>query len=314
MSTGSRIIVYYITGSGRELAEKVAGAMPGAESVGYTRDSVSRDWKTAKALIFIMASGIAVRSVAPFLKDKKDDPAIIVMDEKSEHVISIAGGHEAGANDLARELAGITGARPVITTGTDSNDLTSIDVFAKDHGLEIANRGLLPHISTRHINQKILKVFNETSIELPDDLLGLRAVDKADVIISSRLYDLNALRLRPKELYLGLGVNSGTGADEIEKEVRGFLKENGYSPRSLALIATHEKKKREEVGLKEFAANMGVGIIGFTTEELNQVEGVDESPAALKALGVKAVAEPASLLASGARELTIKKVKCKKRF
>ena len=311
MATGSRVIVYYITGGGRELAEKLSEAMPEAECVSYTRNAVSRDWQTAKALVFIMASGIAVRSVAPYLKDKKEDPAILVMDEKAAHVVSLAGGHEAGANDLAREIASVTGATPVITTGTDSNELTSIDVFARDHGLVIENRGYLPHISTRHIRQTLLKVFNETGIVLPDDLLGVRDVRKADVIISSRLYEVDALMFRPRELYLGLGVNSGTGAEEIEKEVSKFLKDNGFSPASLALIATHEKKKREEAGLKEFAEKMGVRILGFTTEELNRVKGVEESPAAMKALGVRAVAEPASLLASGAKELTIKKVKCK---
>ncbi len=312
MATGSRVIIYYITGGGRELAQKICEAMPEAECESFGRDSVKRDWPTARAMVFVMASGIAVRSVGPFLKDKKEDPAILVMDEKGAHVVSLAGGHEAGANDLAREVGAITGATPVITTGTDANELTSIDVFARDRGLVIENRAWLPHISARHIRQTLLKVFNETSIgiELADDLPEITKADKADVIISSRLYETKALMLRPRELYLGVGVNSGTSADEIESEARGFLKDNGFSALSIACIATHEKKKSEP-GLVEFARRMGVELLGFTTGELNTVDGVEESTAARKALGVQAVAEPAALLASGAKELSVKKVKCK---
>ena len=316
MATGNRVILYYITDGGRELAEMICDAMPGAECESFGRDSVKRDWSTASAMVFIMASGIAVRSVGPHLRDKKEDPAILVMDEKGAHVVSLAGGHEAGANDLARELGEITGATPVITTGTDANELTSIDVFAKDNGLLIENRSLLPHISARHIRQTLLKVYNETSlgtdtgIKLADDLPEITSADKADVIISSRLYDTKALILRPKELYLGVGVNSGTSADEIEADAREFLKANGFSALSIACVATHEKKKSEP-GLREFAARMGVELKGFTTDELNTVEGVEESAAAMRALGVQAVAEPAALLSSGAKGLEIKKVKHK---
>ena len=310
MATGSRVVIYYITGGGRELAEKICKAMPGAECGSFGRDSVKGDWDTASAMVFIMASGIAVRSVSPYLRDKKEDPAILVMDEKGAHVVSLAGGHEAGANELAREIGEITGATPVITTGTDANELTSIDVFARDRGLVIENRAWLPHISARHIRQTLLKVFNETNIELADDLPDITNAAKADVIISSRLHDTKALMLRPRELYLGVGVNSGTGADEIEEDAREFLKANGFSALSIAVIATHEKKKSEP-GLREFAARMGVELKGFTTDELNSVKGVEESAAAMKALGVQAVAEPAALLSSGAKELSVKKVKGK---
>lgn len=311
MNTGSRVLVYYVTGSARELAEKVREKIPGSECVHYTSSIVAGDWESARAMVFIMASGIAVRSIAPLLKDKKTDPAIIVMDEKGEHVVSLAGGHEGGANDLTLEIAKAIKADPVITTGTDAGGLTSIDVFARDRGFTIENRDALSHVSTRHISNGHLKVYADIKLDLPEDLKAVDSAQEADVIISSRIYDTKALMIRPKEITLGMGINTGTYPDEVEKAVLRALESVGLSPLSLARLATHAKKT-SEVGFVEFAKKFGIELIGFTTEELNKIAGeagVEESAAAKKALGVTAVAEPAALLASGSDKLLMNKVK-----
>lgn len=308
MNTGSRIIIYYITDGARELSERVQKALSQAECVRYTGSVVAKQWDSARAMVFIMASGIAVRSVAPLLKDKKADPAILVMDEKGEHVVSLAGGHEAGANDLAREIASAVKASPVITTGTDAAGLTSIDVFARDRGLAIENRDALPSVSKRHIHEGDLKVYSDIKLELPKDLRPVQSAAAADVVISSRINETKALLLRPRELTLGMGINTGTSPEEVEEAVVRALDKEGLSVLSLARLATHEKKTSEE-GFVEFARKHGMELIGFTTEELNAVAGVEESAAARKALGVNAVAEPSALLGSGSDELLMKKVK-----
>lgn len=309
MATGSRLLIYYVSGKGSELARKLSAIYPEAERLKFKAGIVKKNWDGARALVFIMASGIAVRTVAPLLRDKSSDPAVVVMDEKGKYVVSLIGGHEAGANDLALRVAGAIGAEPVITTATDAGGLIAIDVFAKNNALIIENREQLPRVSSLHISKGHLNVYSETTFELPDGLLSAASPVEADVIISHRLMDTKALLLRPPVLVLGIGLNSGTEASEIEDAVAAMLKEQGLSPLSLRLIATHEKKKAEEPGIREFARGRGLDLIGFTTGELNSVEGVAQSEAAMKALGVRAVAEPAALLAAGTDNLLVKKIK-----
>ena len=91
------------------------------------------------AILFISASGIAVRSIAPYVQDKTKDPAIVVMDEKGVFAISLMSGHLGGANELTGVLANLTGAVPVITTATDVNGRFAVDVFAKKNHCAISD-------------------------------------------------------------------------------------------------------------------------------------------------------------------------------
>lgn len=91
------------------------------------------------AHIFIGATGIAVRGIAPFLKSKAQDPAVLVLDQQGRHVISLLSGHLGGANSLCLEVAELLGAEPVISTATDLENLPAIDLLAQEAGLYIAN-------------------------------------------------------------------------------------------------------------------------------------------------------------------------------
>jgi cobalt-precorrin 5A hydrolase/precorrin-3B C17-methyltransferase len=308
MSTGNRVSALYVSEGGRQLAGRITELFPETETLRFSTEIVEKLWTESKSIIFIMAAGIAVRSIAPFVDDKARDPAVLVMDEKSRHVISLLGGHEAGANDLARQIAGHLVSDPVITTGTDMNELTSIDVYAKERGMVIENRSLLPKISSKHIREGRLNVFSDHKFEMPADYRGVDSSEDADVVISTKLLDTDALLLRPRSLVLGIGLNTGTTLEEIEETVSWFFREQGYSELSILKVATHEKKKAQEE-LRAFASNKCLPIYGYSREELNSVENIEPSEAPMKALGVKGVSEPATLLASQAESLLVKKVK-----
>jgi len=308
MATGNRITALYLTTDGLKQGEALKTIYPDIGIFRYKSQSFEGMWASSSAIVFIMAAGIAARAIAPYLSDKKTDPAVLVMDDMGKNVISLLSGHEGGANLMAEEIAAHTGAHAVITTATDNSSLSSIDTFAKENSLAIENRHMLAGVSSRHLENKTLKVYNELDIRLPQDYSSVDRPGDADVVIGNRIMETEALFLRPLDLVIGMGLNSGTTQEEISKGIEQFMRDNCFSIFSLREIVTHEKKLSER-GLREYARLRGLRLRGFTTAELNEVKGVQESEAARRALGVQAVAEPAALIASGAKELLVRKVR-----
>ena len=321
--------IIYITDSGLRLAERLKSLVPEAEIARYDPGLVPALWADHTALIFIMASGIVVRTIAPLLKDKKTDPAVVVLDEAGRFAVSLAGGHLGGANELAREIARFLGGEAVITTASDVNGLPSLDLWARDHDLIIENWHDLPQVGTRYVNNGGLRIYSDIPFIFPDEFLKVADPRFADAIITNRrdVYagsprctitgegcSTGACRvkgqvyLRPVNLAVGIGCNSGTSGDEIEAAVQGTLEEHNLvfsSVRSLATISI----KANEPGLKLFAEKFGFPLLSFSPEELNRIEGIERSDIVFRATGAHAVAEPAALLAAGTEKLIVPKQK-----
>lgn len=319
MSSGSKnqteagkVAIFYVTNRGRVLAERLAGHYAGADIGKYKPKFSSQLWKRDNTLIFIMATGIVVRTIAPYMKDKKTDPAVIVMDESGHHVISLLSGHLGGANRKAGEIAGFLGGEAVITTASDINNLPSIDLWAKAYGLVIENWDMLPKAGTKLLNKGSISVFTDTEVDLPEAFICTQDAGTADMVISDAAIPAGrkrqALYLRPKDLVLGIGCNSGTSAQEIESAVRKTLTEQNLSFLSLHSIATIDIKKNEP-GLVSFAEKCGLDVRVYNADMLNTVEGVAQSHAAKKATGAQAVAEPSAILAAGTGHLIVHKQK-----
>lgn len=309
---GSRMskAVFYITDKSHTLAGRIKSIYPDAKIMRYETGIIQQEWGKNRLLIFIMAAGIAVRAIAPFIKDKKTDPAVLVLDEYGRFVISLLSGHLGRANLFARELADSLKAQAVITTASDINSLTAIDLWAQDNNLTIENWDIVPFISTRLLNNKKLKIYDETDIGLPAEFIKVKTPETADILITNRvnLYPSKQLLLRPKNITIGIGCNSGTGAEEIESVIKEVLMENNLSFLSISCLATLNKKASEE-GLRSFAKKYELEIKSFTPEDINALEGIEKSEAAFKATGAKAVAEPSAILASKCKSLLFKKQK-----
>lgn len=319
--------IFYITENGLNLAKRLQGLYPDARIEKFNSDAVRDLWDKHKNLIFIMASGIVVRTIAPLIKDKKIDPAVVVLDEAGKHAISLLSGHLGGANESAKEIAEFLKGEAVITTASDVNNLTAIDIWAAKNNLAVEDWDLMPHVATRYINSGALRIYSEIEIALPDEFLRVSDPRFADALITNKndiylkesqcpstecstrsCHVKEQLYLRPKNLIVGIGCNSNTSADEIEDSVKGVLDESNLSLLSIHSIATIDIKGDEE-GLKAFAEEYNLKINTFTADELNSVEGIEKSDAVFKATGANAVSEPAALLASGASELLIPKHK-----
>ncbi len=323
MNTGNKPAVFYITDNGLVLAERLRGLYPDLKIFKFRSGMTAEIWNEYKSFIFIMATGIAVRTIAPLIKDKKTDPAVVVLDEKGKFSISLLSGHLGGANEIAEELAGFLGAEPVITTASDINGLTSMDLWARDNNLIIEDPGLLPKIAGRLINEGSLKIYSDIGIDLPGDFIKTDDPASADVFITNRNdlfnsgfpvgssgesgqpYRKDCIYLRPGNLVVGIGCNSGTSMDEIEDAVKKALDENNLSFSYIHSIATIDIKAGEP-GLIAFSGKYGLEINTFTPGELNSVKGISRSEAVFRATGANAVAEPAALLAAGSNALLVK--------
>jgi cobalamin biosynthesis protein CbiG len=338
MSTGSDSIsecrmkktaILYITDNGLRLAERLKHVLPESEIVRFGSRTMTTLWNEYSALVFIMAAGIVVRTIAPLLNDKKTDPAVIVLDEAGRFAVSLVGGHLGGANEQAREIAAFLGGEAVITTASDVNGLPSIDIWARDHDLVIEDWGLLSQIGTRFVNNGALRLYSDFAMELPDEFLLVADFRAADIIITNRK-DVYAapsvcmqgeescsagacrvkrqLYLRPRNLVIGIGCNSGTLQCEIESTVLQTLAEHNLSFLSIGVIATIDIKGNEP-GIRAFVEKYKFVLRTFGAGELNNVEGLEKSDVVFKATGAYSVAEPAALVAAGTDRLIVHKQK-----
>ncbi len=310
MNSGNSVAAFFITAKGRMLAGNIRALYPRLIAKKYSAAAVRDAWKKHRTLIFIMASGIVVRTIAPLLEDKRTDPAVVVVDDSGKHVIGLLSGHLGGANERAREIAGFLGGEAVITTASDVNGLTAIDLWAESNGLIIENPDLLPRIGARLVNRKGLKAQAGPEIQLPPDFQRVNDLVEADIIISNReaAAGRSALLMRPRNMIVGMGCNRRTSVEEIETAVMKTLHGAEISFLSVRAVATIDFKAGEP-GIIEFCKRHSLDILSFEPDELNSVPGVEHSDAAFRATGAKAVAEPAALLASGMGGLIVPKQK-----
>ena len=335
MGIENKAAILYITDNGFALARKLNSLYPYAKVFKFKPDTLSKFWGKRKNFIFIMASGIVVRTIAPLLKDKRTDPAVVVLDEKGKFSVSLLSGHLGGANKIAKEIAdflnskrglvGETKSHPrteaVITTASDINGLPAIDLWAKENDLVIEKWETVSKISTRFLNSGELKVYSEVEIKMPEGFLRTDKPSSADVLVTNKkgrftdspIHRFTGLYLRPRNLIIGVGCNKGTSANEIENSVKTVLDENNLSFLSIHSIAAIDIKANEP-GLITFAQKYNLGIKTFSANELNtlisrQPSAISFSKAAFKATGAYAVAEPSALLASGADKLLVRKQK-----
>lgn len=272
----------------------------------WTQDNFNK----CNALIFIGACGIAVRSIAPYIKSKTLDPCVIVIDEMGNYIIPILSGHIGGGNELALRLGKITGGHAIISTATDINNKFAVDVFARKNNLYISNMKIAKEISSKVLDGEKIGLLSDFKIkgDLPNDL----TLDFSNVGVFIGLNENHkpyktTLNLIPKIVSLGIGCRAGTNIENIENLVFKTLLENNISKNSIEGIYSINLKENEK-GLIDFSESLGVPFKTFTREELNSVKGDFTKSNFVKSItGVDNVCERAAVLGSCGK-LIIKKL------
>ncbi len=301
------------------IAEKIGGTVSRCNQPESHREWTERNFRESDGLVFVGAAGIAVRSIAPFLKSKAEDPAVVVVDECGKFSISLVSGHLGGANELAERIAEAIGATAVVTTATDRHGIFAVDDWARKQGCIVAETDRILRISSALLAGKTIDFYSEYPVggEVPAGIRfhrmegdgrpaeeiagteGTAAGGKLCVELGRSRRFPEALHLLPKSIYLGAGCRKGIFPEMLESAFREFLKETGLDPQTVCGVGSIDLKKNEEA-LILFGRNHGWEFRTWPSEELEALEGdFTKSDFVASVAGVDNVCERSALRFAG---------------
>ena len=279
-----KIGYFALTEQGFELVHRLNKRWPGGIfPKADLKQHIEEAWGQSDALVFVMAAGIVVRYIAPLLRGKDKDPAVIVMDIRGQWVISLLSGHLGGANELAVQLAAVTGGHPIVTTATDVEGIVAFDAVAKRNQLLIENLSALKYVSGRLLDKKEVKV----------------VIDPFYVVDGEK-----TLCLRPQTLVLGVGCKKGMSPERMVEAFHSFAKEYLPDMRCIRAVATVDAKAGEEAILS-LAEKLQIPLMIISRKMIGKLDfqtvpggPLEYSPFVEKNIGVGSVAEASAYLAA----------------
>lgn len=334
-----KISVIAITKNGIETGKKIKTVFPnwevlapakfsdGAAEVAWypepTAEKIAGLFKNSGALVCIFSLGAVIRLVAPHLESKKTDPAVIVIDDKADFVISVLSGHLGGANELTREIASKLGSVPVITTAADVNKTIAVDLVGREFGWKIDDESTVTRVSAYMVNEEKIGVFQEAgrtdwykelpkNVELFESLEDMKnSGSRGFLIISDKTLEgdflENSVVYRPPSLAVGVGLHRDTPKETIKEGIGLCLKESGLCLKSVFRLASI-KKSQDVRGLVEASEELGIGVEYVDREELAEVAAPNPSEKVKAFEGTASVSEAAAIRVSRG-ELVVEKQK-----
>ncbi len=369
MSIDSSLAIVSITENGKTLALKIKEYMSEAhiyilknketistegnfKNIFYVNEKLSilteRLFKEYKSIVFIMATGIVVRTIAPFIQSKLSDPAILVSDEKGKNIISLLSGHIGGANELTLCISELIGANPVITTATDVNNKASLDMISKKLNAHIDDfKESVKLINSMLVNNKTVGIYidgdysiDTRGFEILDKIDNIEAVEKLEkiIVISNKeniygdnlvdsvnktIDELNVnfrlstdtlskkiINVTPRNIVVGIGCRRNTDSEYLKQCILDLFNQNNLSVKSIKEIGSIDIK-HDEKAIIDLSKYLSVPFKTISSEEISKVDDLfDKSDFVKKQVGVYSVAEPVAYILSEGN-LLIKKHKYK---
>ena len=319
-----KIALIQISEAGAEIASTLQREL-GAKLI--SRTDVGKQWQKYDAFVFIGAMGICVRTIAPYIKDKHEDPAVVCIDSMGLNAISVLSGHIGGANDLAREVAALIGAREVVTTQSDNAGLWALDTFAERFHWAIASDDDMNECIYAFVNREPTALMMEICDEgtdylektLPPHVTVVKSLEEVDpkkykLVILVTPYNLCApygvleLHFVPMIAALGFGLASHPDDyEDIYDEIDEAMSQIGVLP-CYKRYCTIDVKKEEEF-CAMLVDDLGEELVFYTAEELAKVEVPNPSKTVEKHVGTPSVCEAAAILGANHGKLIVPKVK-----
>lgn len=291
-----RVDVVAFTARGLALARRIAEALAaegdethvsspprlaeryGAQAYESLARWAAEAFSNADALLFVGACGIAVRTVAPFLRDKLQDPAVVCVDEQAHFAVSLLSGHVGGANALARKVAALCGAQAVVTTATDAGGVFAVDEWAARQGLAILDRQVAKEVSTALLEGRTVGFASDADVagDVPEGLVTTAGMPSELGIVVSldtrRRPFASTLRLVPRVVTVGVGCRRGTSESDLMQALEASLAEAHVAHEAVCALASIDLKA-DEPGLLQLADQLGVPLRLHSAQELRDVSG-----------------------------------------
>ena len=288
-----------------------------------TTEKIVELFKNNNALICIFSLGAVIRLISPHLKDKKIDPAVIVIDDKKNFVISVLSGHIGGANELTEEIAEKLGSLPIITTAADVNKTIAVDLVGREFNWKIDDDSTVTKISAHMVNEEPIGVFQEAGEKnwykkLPKNVIIYENIEdlkrsnsKAHLIISDKTIDDEILKesviYRPPSLVIGIGLHWDTSKETIREGIEFCLEKFKLSSKSIAKLVSI-KKPKDVKGLIDLGIEMGIPVEYVNREDLAEISAPNPSETVKDFEGTASVSEAAAIKVSNG-ELIVEKQK-----
>ena len=309
------VSIISFTDRGRSVSRRIARSLPNAcvtqyakaegfvpyESVGaFARQAM----ETADAIVFVGAAGIAVRAIAPYVRGKDVDPAVLVTDENGRFVISLLSGHIGGANRLTQALAQELHAIPVITTATDGRGMFAVDSWAVGHGCTVRNTGCIKYISSALLCGETVGLQCDFPISgtLPDGVTTEQTPEcgiQISVFVQDNVAFAHTLRLVPRIVHVGVGCRRGTPPEKLSDWISQILQDMRLDAHAIASVASIDLKA-DEPAVLQLAQAWRVPTRFYSARELEQVSGAfPPSDFVRRTTGTDNVCQRAAARASG---------------
>ena len=322
-----KIAIIQVSEAGSEIASTLERQF---NAKNIKRTDVGKQWSKFDAFIFIGAMGICVRTIAPFIKDKHQDPAVVCIDSLGQNVISVLSGHVGGANELTQTISSILDAHEVITTQSDNAGLWALDTFEKRFNWPVASdiddmNDCIFAFVNRQPTALLLEARDEGTDYLeatkPDHVTIINDISEADprkykLLIMVTPYMRNApygmleLHFVPMVGTIGFGLaHHPEDYESIYDEIDEAFANRGILPCSHKYCTIDVKADEEFVEMLE--EDYEEEVVFFTAEELSAVEVPNPSDTVAKHVGTPSVCEAAAILGSNHGKLIIPKVKGK---
>lgn len=312
------------------------------------RPVVQKAFREFSNLVIFLSAGACIRLLAPLLTDKHRDPAVVCVDDAGKFCVSLLSGHVGGADQLAQTVAKYLGAAPIITSASHASGTLAVDLLGQQFGWTIetwagAEAQSVTRASAALVNLRPVGVYQEagetdwwdSEIPLPENITIYPTLQQlsaarcdASLVITDRIVSSDSMPpspativYRPRSLVVGIGCRKGVPVEDLETLLVNTFANHSLCIDSLACIATAELKRGEE-GLVRLAEQHSIALEHYSTQELNAVfdSQLEEPTASIEKqltrsrkahslVGVWGVAEPATLLASGASQLLVPREK-----
>lgn len=325
--------IIILSDKGEEIARKIGSEMDvevfsvqerkGGVRVEVLGEFVGENFSRYSAWIFIGALGIAVRTIAPYLRSKYTDPAVVSIDSTGHYVIPVVSGHVGGANDLARRLARCLGAEAVVTTQSDKAGVWALDIWGEKWGWETEHIWPMNQLIASFVNGRptalLLDIQDDATAEMErttpahvDIYYRQEAIpeEKYELIIAVTpfIYEFSkpVLYYRPKVLHLGIGCRKNCDPVGVKEYIEGDLKRRCLSAAAIRVVATIGLKKEERL-MHDLAEEWGAEIRIYLPEQLQDIELPHPSEKVYEVTGVYGVAESVALKSAANTDLLIEK-------